>query len=175
MTRRLNAQGYAIAEFGAAFAVLIMLMTALAVMAVIPVRFLCACGTVQSMVHRAALVEKRSLSDPTIASDPLAKMAAACGIEFGARQISIVCRSQAGGTISVLDGAPVPSDWLPNGANAPCTYTLQLVQPTTIKPLCSITGGLVGLNAPLNVTFSISSNWENLGCDPSTMEFYINE
>jgi len=173
--RRLNARGYVLAEFGASFAVLIMIMIVLASGAVVPLRFLIACGMVESMVHRAALAERRSLSGTNISADPSLKMANTCGIEFGAPQITIVCVSQSAGTFTVAGDTPVPAEWLPNGTNAPCTYSLQLIQPAIIRPLCTNSGGLTGLNAPLLVTFSLNSCWENQGCDPATMEFFINE
>lgn len=173
--RRLNNKGYNLPEFAVAFIVFTLVLLAIAFGTVVPFRYMLANGMVASMVHRASLAEKRSLSYTALAQDPCMNFARQCGIDFGAGKIGVVCISKTGGSLTVPSGSPVPKDWLPGGKNAPCTYLLQISQPATINSLITSSNGMPGVTAPLKVTFNANSCWENLGCDPETKDFYINE
>ncbi len=77
---------------------------------------------------------------------------------------------------------PIPGQlddkWLPNGANCPCIYTLQLKVELTIEPAVlfrNFGAAIPGLSAPFSAVISSSHQWENLGRDPETGEFYLNE
>jgi hypothetical protein len=143
--------------------------------AVVPFRYLIASGVVASMVQKGALAEKRSSSIQVMSKDPALAIARQCGIEFGASEIAVVCISKSAGSLSVPGGTPIPRDWLPGGKKGPCTYLLQINQPASIKTLYGTTDGVPGVTGPLKVTLKASSCWENLGCDPITKDFFINE
>ncbi len=173
--KRLNNKGYNLPEFCATFVVFTLLVLVIAFGSIVPFRYMLANGMVASMVHKAALAEKRSLSSFVLSQDPCIAFAQRCGIEFGAAKIAMVCINKAGATVTIPSGCAVPKDWLPGGKNAPCTYLLQLSQPATIKTLITSDKGLPGVTAPLKVNFNAASCWENLGCDPVTKDFFINE
>jgi hypothetical protein len=70
----------------------------------------------------------------------------------------------------------VPPNWQPNGGNY--NYTLQVVVLSQIDPLVTVQFfgmKIPGLTEPAEVTMSASSLWENMGRDPVTTEFYLNE
>lgn len=72
----------------------------------------------------------------------------------------------------------IPADWLPDSPNGPFQYELELFATVEISPLLLINLGekkIPGLNAPFAVTMTSSSNWENLGRNPNTNEFFMNE
>jgi hypothetical protein len=70
----------------------------------------------------------------------------------------------------------IPDGWLPqqNG----CVHYLQLATLVEISPLAAteVFGmSITGLNAPVTIRISSRCNWENLGKDVLTNEFYLNE
>lgn len=72
----------------------------------------------------------------------------------------------------------LPSDWLPGGIKGPCLYRLDLTVDVEIEPL--ITARLPGLQIPgltrpIPFRLQEGSSWENLGCDPSSGEFFVNK
>lgn len=72
----------------------------------------------------------------------------------------------------------IPAAWLPDSPNGPFQYELELLATLEISPLIVINLGekkIPGLNAPYTVTMISSSHWENLGRNPNTNEFFMNE
>ncbi len=70
----------------------------------------------------------------------------------------------------------LPSNWQPNSGRF--DYTLQVVVTADIEPL--VTVQLLGFKVPgltesAEVVMSGTSLWENMGRDPNTTEFYLNE
>jgi len=161
--------GHAFAEFSVAIVLLGGFVIALSALALVPIRFLIANGVFTNAVQSAALSETRSSASSLIDDAPLLGLAQSCGIDFGDATISIVCVNQSGGSLTVSGQSPVPAQWLPGGSNTPCTYSLHVDQKVTIEPL------LHGMTSTFATTLHGDSCWENLGCDPTTKGFYINE
>ncbi len=79
-------------------------------------------------------------------------------------------------TIEILQPGKIPKRYLPNAGQF--TYTIRLAVEGEIDPLVTIQ--FFGLNIPgltgkTKIQMSGESNWENLGRDPATKEFFINE
>ncbi len=80
----------------------------------------------------------------------------------------------------LVDGAGgIPRDWLPDGSQAPCDYALELVVNLMVSPAVKINlpGNLLvpGLTAPVPIAITASHEWENLGRNPETNEYFVNE
>ncbi|MBX9695425.1 MAG: hypothetical protein K2Z81_23775 [Cyanobacteria bacterium] len=79
-------------------------------------------------------------------------------------------------TIEVLGPGKIPKRWLPNAGQF--TYTVRLAVEADVDPLVTIT--FFGINVPgltgkTHIKMVGESNWENLGRDPASKEFFINE
>jgi hypothetical protein len=70
----------------------------------------------------------------------------------------------------------IPAELLPNAKNSLRTYRLEIIADLEISPLLTLRGVAVpGLTAPAPVTIRAAAHWENLGRDPNTREYYVNE
>lgn len=79
-------------------------------------------------------------------------------------------------TFKLTTPGKLPTSWQPNSGRL--DYTFQVVVTADIEPL--VTVQLLGLKVPgltesAEVVMSGSSLWENMGRDPNTTEFYLNE
>lgn len=167
--------GHTFVEFSVALTILLAFIGVLSALCILPIRVLIANGVFLNAVQYAALSETRTSASALLDDAPLASLAGCCGISFGDPSISIVCANQTGSNFSASGEAPVPTQWLPGGANGPCTYALHVDQSVTINPLFRATFGLPGVTSTLSTTLHADCCWENLGCDPTTNGFYLNE
>ncbi len=72
----------------------------------------------------------------------------------------------------------IPQTWLPNGAKAPCSYLLELDVKSLMSPLILLPFrgiSIPGLTRPIPLVVSGSHEWGNLGPDPLTGKFFLNE
>lgn len=70
----------------------------------------------------------------------------------------------------------IPSAWQPDKGHN--NYTLQIVVDAQIQPFITFNffgWKIPGLTGPADVRLVGHSQWENLGRDPVTKEFYVNE
>jgi hypothetical protein len=85
-----------------------------------------------------------------------------------------------GRQITVNSPGRIPKAWLPDETKGTCTYTLKLIVDAEIAPALTLKSNqwrvpIAGLTTPMHVTFAKQSQWENLGRDPVTSEYFINE
>lgn len=171
-------RGGAIAEFGTAFVVLVIFFfVPLVNLSFIAVRYFIAQGLVQEYVHRLAQCEKRTEAYGMLSSDVWWKeFCDRCGVTIGTPELKLlICGSSSPEKISVAQGTPVSSQWLPGGVKAPCIYTMDLVVDVLIPPVYNGGPAVPGITAPLPLKIEGHSNWENLSRNPASTEFYINE
>jgi len=79
-------------------------------------------------------------------------------------------------SFKVVVPGKIPQNWQPDKGNF--NYSLQVTVISQIDPLVTVQFfGLKvpGLTEPAEVVMSASSLWENMGRDPITTEFYVNE
>ena len=79
-------------------------------------------------------------------------------------------------TLRVEEPGKIPLNWQPDKGSY--NYSLYVLVQSRIDPLVTVQFfGLKvpGLTEPADVTMSGSSLWENMGRDPITTEFYVNE
>ncbi len=166
----------ALTEFGPALVVFVcFILTPLLDLGFIPVRYLITSGVINEYTHRLSLSEKRS--DCYAPADNWWRdFLRRCGITVHEPTVSlVVCGQNDGDKIVVRQSESIPSEWLPNGTRGPCLYCVELTANADIPPLVSASHGLPGLTGPVTMKFSSRSSWENLGRDPETRQYWINE
>jgi hypothetical protein len=173
-----NQRGSLMTEFAGAFVLFICcVMIPLINISVIPVRYVVSFAMVSEMTRKLALAETRSQA-VTLATQPAfyQSFAGQFGITLEAPTISVVCKDQDS-DVQVFPGKkPIPKVWLPGGSrSAHCNYLLKTETVAQIPPLVCVGPKIAALTAPVPFTISATAPWENLGCDPATREFYINE
>jgi hypothetical protein len=176
--RRRSQRGSAIAEFGGALLIFVcfFLMPVIDI-SFIPVRYLITNGIVNEVSHRLCLMEKRSGAYNLLTTDEWWRsFLNKCGVTVHEPTLSlIICGQDPTEKIIVNQGETIPSNWLPGGNKGPCIYSLELSLIADVPPLVHGSAGLPGFTSPLEIGFKSRSQWESLGRDPQTGEFYINE
>lgn len=177
--RRRNRHGHAISEFGAAMVVFVCCFLAPMIdLSFIPVRYLIAQGVVIELTHRLALTEKRTDAYALLNSDPWWKnFLDKCGVTVNNPKLKmVVCGQNPSNMISQNSaGDNLTTEWLPGGANGPCVYSLELVVDCDLPPLFNLNAGIPGFTSPVTIPIKGRSQWENLGLNPQTGKYYINE
>jgi hypothetical protein len=170
-------RGELLSEFGAAIALFIIcLLPPLINMAAVTFRYLAAYGLVCSLTRKASLCDRRTHALEFVAQpEKYRAFAKGLGFTMNACDISIICRNQESESITFPDRKPIPSTWLPGGQKGQCQYLLQTQTNFKIPPLVSFKPQFPVISAPIDVTCTTTAPWENLGCDPATEVFYINE
>ncbi|HEY9785479.1 MAG TPA: hypothetical protein V6D17_08770 [Candidatus Obscuribacterales bacterium] len=145
--------------------------------AIVPARYMLGQTFLDGVAHRLALSEKRSDAVRNFEKDGSWKNAMA-GLGANVKKASlslVVCGKNQNQRIAMDRNAPVPDDYLPDGKNGPSMYALDLSVEAAIAPIFSTTAGLPGFSKPINLTLHGRSQWENLGRDPDTDKYFLNE
>ena len=175
---RRNNRGHMISEFGAAMMVFVCFFLApLIDIGFIPVRYLLCQGAITELTHRLSLAETRSEAYTLLTGDSWWKnFLSTCGVTVHDPKMTLmVCGQDPSQTTSVGQGQTLAAEWLPNGSKGPCVYSLQLNVACDLPPLFNVDAGLPGFSAPITMNLTSRSQWENLGLDPQTGGFYLNE
>lgn len=162
--------GSTIAEFGPAFFILIIgVLVPLLYLIWLAAQYSTAQAVLSEFTEKLAHAESRShaykmLANDTAARDFLAKM----GVQVKEPELLIVATSP-GSTeeLNVKQGDPVPADWLPGSGKEGKAYFLELK--TTLKIPIAL------FNHPIDIDYRGRAVWANLGSNPETEEYYINE
>ncbi|HEY9787828.1 MAG TPA: hypothetical protein V6D17_20745 [Candidatus Obscuribacterales bacterium] len=171
------------AEFGAAVVALIVcFVIPLVDFGIIPVRWALAFNIVNSYVGNLSRAETFSRAWQQLEEDPgMGTMLKRIGgVNPKRYNLTMLITKPADGSVQASVDQPkrIPSHYLPDGPGGPYQYELELSAELEVSPLivCNIGPKKIpGLNAPFNFTISRTSHWENLGRNPTTNEFYINE
>jgi hypothetical protein len=171
------------AEFAAALTVLVIFFVIpLLDLSVIPVRWGLANHIITSYSVNFARAETLSRAFEQLESDVnlqdlLKKIG---GVNAKQLRLALVITKTATPDKKLVVSEPkhIPSEWLPDSPNGPFQYELELFATVEVSPMLLVNIGekkIPGLNAPFTVTMTSSSNWENLGRNPNTNEFFMNE
>jgi hypothetical protein len=166
-----------LAEFAPALLIFICFVLLPAIdIAFIPVRYLIAQGVMNETAHRLALADTRTEANNIAHEGWWTDFLKRCGVVVHPQPLRLI----VGGVnpaepLVLLPSQPVPAEWLPTGAKAPCTYIVEMTAQADIGPLCNGSSGLPGFTAPVHLTLNSRSNWENLGRDPANHQYFINE
>lgn len=171
-------KGHAMLEFGAGLIVFVcFIMIPLIDIGFIPVRYLIGQGVMNEFAHRLALSEKRTEAYQLLANDEGWKtFLSKCGVTVHEPKLTLVaCGKDEAEKLVISQGDMVPASWLPNGTEGPCVYSLELSTECDIAPLYPGNGGMPGFTSPITLTMKSKSQWENLGRNPETSAYFLNE
>ena len=180
---KLRSSGQQSVEFAAAMALLVgCVFVPLIDAGIIPVRFGLASSCLDSLTQQLSRTETLTNAYEMLDSDsgPKTMLKKIGGVKLKETQLTVEITSarEPMDTLTIYNPRTFPTEWLPEGNHCPCDYSLHLSVKTEIYPLIlapSLGRGIPGLTAPLPVTFNTRSNWENLGRNPVTREFFLNE
>jgi hypothetical protein len=174
--------GSQIAEFGAAIVLLTtFIVIPLLDLVIVPVRWMMAQEIADAYCRKLALCESFGQACENFKSQPelpsvLKKLS---GVSEQSSSMRLRISQVTGSGVHYVEvPGEISPEWLPDGANAPCLYSLELNVKVLISPaiLFRSTGQqIVGLSAPFPVTIKASHEWENLGRNPATREYFLNE
>lgn len=178
-----NCTGAQAAEFAAALTVLVLFFVIpLLDLGVIPIRYALAQHLITSYSFNYSRAETLSkafdqLEEDTNLQDLLKKIG---GVTVKRLRLQLVITKSASPDKKLVVSEPkrIPKEWLPDSANGPFQYELELFSTLEISPLVVINLGekkIPGLNGPFEFTMTNASHWENLGRNPNTDEFFMNE
>jgi len=170
-------QGGLLPEFASAIVIFVLaLLIPLANLSAVPIRYVIAYGMVSDLSHRLALQEKRSkavyLSDaPSFYQD----LAYRTGVHVNDCNVAVIVQNGRNETAVFPEKKRIPAEWLPGGSRGQCSYVIQSQTDVAIAPLICIGPKIPALTAPVQMTITTKAPWENLGMDPITQEYFINE
>ncbi len=164
-------------EFSGAMVIFILFIFApLINVGILPVRYLIAHGIMTEMTHRMAVCEKRTEASKLLKSNLWwTNLLSACGVAVKNPQASLIAVDQGGSKKTVTISDPLSVDMLPNSSNGPFMYSIQLTADCDISPLFNAGAGLPGFTKPVTIRLSSQAQWENLGRNPETTFYYLNE
>ena len=171
-----------LSEFGAAIFLLIScVVIPLIDLSIIPVRLGLGKSIVNHRVHQLAQSECLSEAFKSFQEGDIhSGLTRIGGFNAKSTQLSLIATSVKNPEQSMSVNRPgaLPGDWLPGGLKGPCLYRLDLTVDAEIEPLITapVPGvPIPGLTRPIPFHLREESSWENLGCDPSSGEFFVNK
>jgi len=165
-------------EFSGAMVIFILFIFApLINVGILPVRYLIAHGVMTEITHRMSVCDKRSDAKKLLQTNTWwTNLLKACGVAVKNPQASLIIIDKDGGNKSTVDiASTLTDDLLPNGSGGPFMYSIQLTADCDISPLFNAGAGLPGFTSPVTLHMSSQAQWENLGRNPETTFYYINE
>lgn len=176
------ASGQQTVELACVLVILVVALVPLISIGIIPLRFELARRAVGATARKLSVCDRfsdaiKEIQTGSELSDALAHIG---GVHLTSADLvlSIISQRSADHEKTVEQPGRIATDWLPDGAQAPCNYFLHLKVHTDIDPLITskLAGQSVpGLNKSLSLTIEEVAHWENLGRDPVTGEFFVNE
>lgn len=175
-------RGQQITEFAAALVLLVLLFfIPLLDLGIMPIRYFMSQELIGQYVRRLSHCETLTQAYAELNADPAlnTRLIKLGGVKpTSIRMFLAISRVQPPlDRIEVEKPRTIPKDWLPDGKRQPCEYILELVCQCEISPAIQLNMDpkVIGLSSPVPFELSASSPWENLGRNPVTKQFYINE
>jgi hypothetical protein len=178
--------GSQLAEFAPALIVLVLaVFLPLVDLVVVPIRWMLAQNLANDYARRLALCETFSQAQRLMNADPSlsARLENLGGVTLRSVDLKLKItriRKVAGAQDVFMVEAPgrIPPQWLPDGANAPLSYSLELRIDSLLSPailFAAVGQPVPGLSAPIPLSIVSSHTWENLGRDPRSRKFFLDE
>jgi hypothetical protein len=176
-------KGQQISEFAAALVLLVLIFfVPLLDLGIMPVRYFLSQELIATYARKLSLCESLSQSFAVLDADPSLETKL---IRLGGVQPkNIVLRMIITQTrlpnerIIVTEPRKIPKAFLPEGPKTPCEYILELSVDCHIAPVIVLRYAGVnipGLTEPVPFRIGATSPWENLGRNPITKGYFINE
>lgn len=183
---RTNQKGSQLVDFAAALFLLVFLVfVPLIDLTIIPVRWMLAKEIISNYARKLAACESLTQAYEVMNADPSLETrllhlggVSLESIDMHLRITRVFLYSDHEEVLLVKEPGAVPPEWKPNGKKAPCIYAIEIEVKSNISPAILLPKGgtaIPGLNAPIPITLTASANWENMGRNPVTKEFYLNE
>lgn len=183
---RRSQKGSQISEFAAALLLLVtVIFIPLLDLAIVPIRWMMAQELINGYARTLAMCETYSESRRTeeVAPSLQERMVKLGGVDLKtiALHLNITRVARDRDTVEFIDVTEpesIPPAWLPDGALAPCVYLLKIDVEALISPVVLLKwqgASIPGLTAPIPLTLTATHEWVNLGKDPSTEKYFINE
>jgi hypothetical protein len=175
--------GYHIAEFSAAFVLLILvIIVPLVDLSVLPLHWILTQEIINSQVRRLAQCKTFSRAVDFLNTDSVlsAQLAQLGGVKLKSVEPKLIISMTKSPyeIFTVAEAKPIPPEWLPGGKKSPCKYELEMDSLIELSPLMTLNWlgvEIVGLTKPFNCTIKAKTLWENYGRDPITNKFYMDE
>lgn len=186
--RRFNRteSGSVLTDFSAALILLIIfIFVPLIDLTIVPIRWMLAQELVNDYARKLSLCETFSESRKRMDADPSLRTrlrnlggVTTDSINLRLRITRIFRYPHAEESFLAEEPGQVPAAWLPNGANAPCSYQLEVnvksqMSPAILLPVPGIS--IPGLTKPVPLLISASHEWANCNPDPAADTFFLNE
>lgn len=177
-----SCRGQHITEFAAAIVLLVFLFfIPLLDLGILPVRYFIAQELISTYARKLSHCETLSQSYQVMNADPSleTQLRQIGGVRPNGLQLRLLinqiklpmehCEIEKPKSIRV--------EWLPNGKKSPCEYILEVSAEVEISPaiILQFQPKVVGLSSPVPCLLKATSPWENLGRNPVTKSYFINE
>ncbi len=181
-----NHVGSQMAEFAAALSLLLaFIFLPLLDLAIVPVRWMTAQELVNTYTRNLAMCETHSQALCALEADPSLRdrLQKIGGINVSSTDLHlsitrISTNHETSKSIEIHKPGTIPADWLPDGAFAPCQYSLVLEVKASVSPAVLLNWGTLavpGLTQPIPISIVVLHDWGNLGRDPASEKFFMNE
>ncbi len=175
-----------IAEFAAGLIILISLVfVPLLDLTIVPIRWMLAQELVNGYARKLALCESFSGSFRVMEADPslATQLKNLGGVSVQSIKLYLrvtrVFRYPHVEEIRIVETpGQIPRPWLPDGDNRPCAYALVLEVRSLMSPAILLPNkdfDVPGLTRPIPIVITALHEWENLGRNPTTGSYFLNE
>ncbi|HEY9717960.1 MAG TPA: hypothetical protein V6C69_10860 [Trichormus sp.] len=180
--RQRSARGQQITEFAAALVLLVLLLfLPLLDLAILPVRYFMAQELIAQYARQLSHCETLTAAYAVMQADPslqsrLIHLGGVNPLNLELHLLISTVRTPVQ-KIDVVKPKTIQKEWLPEGRMGPCEYILEVRCETEISPavIVNVEPKILGLSKPVTFILSADSPWENLGRNPITKQFYVNE
>lgn len=183
--QRRTQTGSQISEFGVGLIILILILIPLLDFVVVPVRWMMAQEIVNNYARKLAMCETLSQSYATMEADPSLKVLLQNIGGVDVKSIDMHVRISRTSTLEtkaesyiVSQPGRIPAAWLPGVDNQPRLFSLELSVHSNMYPTVLMPGFILsvpGITAPIPMVVTASHEWGNLGRNPRTGNYFINE
>lgn len=178
--------GSQITEFGVGLVILfVFILIPMLDFIVVPLRWMMAQEIVNNYARKLAMCENLSQSYATMEADPSLKVLLQNigGVEVKSIDLHLRISRTSGLTNEpdsyvVTQPGRIPAAWLPGADNTSRLYSLELNVKSNMYPallMSVISVPIPGLTTPIPMLVMASHEWGNLGRNPRTGNYFINE
>lgn len=177
-----NNRGQQITEFAAALVLLVMLLfLPLLDLGILPVRYFMAQEIIAQYARRLSHCETLTAAYAEMNADPSLqnRLIHLGGVNPKNLELHMMISTVRTPVLKLDVTKPktIPKEWWPEGRMGPCEYILEVRSETEIAPaiIINFQPKVLGLSQPVTFVLAADSPWENLGRNPVTKQFFINE
>lgn len=177
-----NNRGQQITEFAAALVLLVLILfLPLLDLAILPVRYFMAQELIAQYARQLSHCETLTAAYTVMAADPSLqdRLIHLGGVNPKNLELHLLISTVRTPVqkLDVTKPRTISKEWWPEGKMGPCEYILEVRCETEISPavIINFTPKILGLSQPVTFILAADSPWENLGRNPITKQFYMNE